>query len=143
MEVLDRKMGLLRTDIATQAAAAAEAHKFNSGSLEPSGDCTPEKLASGVAATAQVCIAQYCICSVHCYEALNCNSKCRCRLRHSRQHVTSGSFACCSAWQGQACSSVSRLTWHALPLLAQPGGTGLLPTPAGPDRAAAPLAHQL
>ena len=51
---MDRKMGLLRMDIAAQAAAAAHAHKFNSGSAEPSGDCTPQKLASGVAATAEV-----------------------------------------------------------------------------------------
>lgn len=54
VEVLDRKMGLLKQDIAAQAAAAAQQHKFNSGSAEPSGDCSPQKLAFGVAATAEV-----------------------------------------------------------------------------------------
>ena len=54
MEVLDRKMAVLKQDISVQAAEAAHKHKFNSGTSEPSGDCSPEKLASGVAATAQV-----------------------------------------------------------------------------------------
>lgn len=47
-------MAALKADIAQQAALAAQRHKFNQGSEHPSGDASPTRLASGLAATAQV-----------------------------------------------------------------------------------------
>ena len=52
--ILDRKMAILRAGIAEQAALAAQRHKFNQGSLQPTGDTSPGRLASGLAATAHV-----------------------------------------------------------------------------------------
>lgn len=53
MAILDRKMAALRTEIARQAALAAQRHKFSQGSAQPTGDASPTRLASGLAATAQ------------------------------------------------------------------------------------------
>ncbi|KAK9797810.1 hypothetical protein WJX73_010321 [Symbiochloris irregularis] len=64
VEVADRRMALLTQDLNAQAAAAAQAHKFNSGTVEPSGDCTPNKLASGVAATAEVMLMAERLCQL-------------------------------------------------------------------------------
>ncbi len=58
--ILDRKMAALKADIAQQAALAAQRHKFNQGSEHPSGDASPSRLASGLAATAQVALLQRC-----------------------------------------------------------------------------------
>ena len=52
--ILDRKMAILRAEISEQAALAAQRHKFNQGSLQPTGDTSPGRLASGLAATAHV-----------------------------------------------------------------------------------------
>lgn len=54
MAILDRKMAALKAEIAQQAAVAAQKHKFNQGSAHPTGDASPRRLASGLAATAQV-----------------------------------------------------------------------------------------
>lgn len=54
VESLDRRMAALREEIETKAAAAAERHKFSAGASEPAADSSPSKLASGVAATAEV-----------------------------------------------------------------------------------------
>jgi hypothetical protein len=51
---LDRKVAALKADMLQQAAVAAQRHKFNQGSEHPSGDASPNRLASGLAATAQV-----------------------------------------------------------------------------------------
>ncbi|BDA42462.1 hypothetical protein COCOBI_03-3520 [Coccomyxa sp. Obi] len=52
--ILDRKMAALKAEISQQAAVAAQKHKFNQGSAHPTGDASPRRLASGLAATAQV-----------------------------------------------------------------------------------------
>ncbi|KAK9909945.1 hypothetical protein WJX75_009855 [Coccomyxa subellipsoidea] len=52
--ILDRKMAALKLEISQQAAVAAQKHKFNQGSAHPTGDASPRRLASGLAATAQV-----------------------------------------------------------------------------------------
>ena len=52
--ILDRKMAILRAEISEQAALAAQRHKFNQGSLQPTGNTSPGRLASGLAATAHV-----------------------------------------------------------------------------------------
>ena len=54
MAILERKMAILRGEISEQAALAAQRHKFNQGSLQPTGDTSPGRLASGLAATAHV-----------------------------------------------------------------------------------------
>ncbi len=54
MAILDRKMAALKSEISQQAALAAQKHKFNQGSAHPTGDASPRRLASGLAATAQV-----------------------------------------------------------------------------------------
>ena len=56
--ILDRKMAALRSEIAQAAALAAQRHKFSQGSAQPTGDASPTRLASGLAATAQVCCSQ-------------------------------------------------------------------------------------
>lgn len=66
MAILDRKMAALRTEIAQQAAIAAQRHKFNQGSAQPTGDASPTRLASGLAATAQVCARCNRLDEVHC-----------------------------------------------------------------------------
>jgi hypothetical protein len=47
-------MAALKQDISEQAAEAAQRHKFNSGATEPTGDSSPRRLTSGLAATAEV-----------------------------------------------------------------------------------------
>lgn len=47
-------MAALKLEISQQAAVAAQKHKFNQGSAHPTGDASPRRLASGLAATAQV-----------------------------------------------------------------------------------------
>ena len=59
--ILDRKMAALKAEISQQAAVAAQKHKFNQGSAHPTGDASPRRLASGLAATAQVS-GRSCIC---------------------------------------------------------------------------------
>ena len=54
MAILERKMAILQGEISEQAALAAQRHKFNQGSLQPTGDTSPGRLASGLAATAHV-----------------------------------------------------------------------------------------
>ena len=54
--ILDRQMAALRAEISEQAALAAQTFKFNQGSMQPTGDTSPGRLASGLAATAQVCM---------------------------------------------------------------------------------------
>ena len=54
--ILDRQMAALRAEIVEQAALAAQTFKFNQGSMQPTGDTSPGRLASGLAATAQVCM---------------------------------------------------------------------------------------
>ena len=44
----------LRAEVAEQAALTAQRHKFNMGLAEPAADASPERLALGLAATAQV-----------------------------------------------------------------------------------------
>ena len=56
MAILDRQMAALRAEISEQAALAAQTFKFNQGSMQPTGDTSPGRLASGLAATAQVCL---------------------------------------------------------------------------------------
>jgi hypothetical protein len=51
--ILDRKMAALKSEIAQQAALAAQRHKFSQGTAQPTGDASPTRLASGLAATAQ------------------------------------------------------------------------------------------
>lgn len=54
VEILDRKMALLREEVAEQAATAALLHKFNSGASEPTGEVTHQRLMQGLAATKEV-----------------------------------------------------------------------------------------
>ncbi len=63
--ILDRKMATLTAEISQQAAVAAQKHKFNQGSAHPTGDASPRRLASGLAATAQVSALLY-LHSKHC-----------------------------------------------------------------------------
>ena len=45
MAILERKMAILQGEISEQAALAAQRHKFNQGSLQPTGDTSPGRLA--------------------------------------------------------------------------------------------------
>ena len=51
---MENRMAAMERDIAAAAAEAAEKHKFNSGAAEPVGATSPARLASGLAATAEV-----------------------------------------------------------------------------------------
>ncbi|KAK9826530.1 hypothetical protein WJX74_000568 [Apatococcus lobatus] len=53
-ERMENRMAAVERDIAAAAAEAAEKHKFNSGAAEPVGATSPARLASGLAATAEV-----------------------------------------------------------------------------------------
>ena len=53
VEILDRKLAALKQEMNEQAADIAQRHKFNSGATEPTGQSSPRRLASGLAATAE------------------------------------------------------------------------------------------
>ncbi len=53
VEILDRKLAALKQEMNEQAVDIAQRHKFNSGATEPTGQSSPRRLASGLAATAE------------------------------------------------------------------------------------------
>ena len=55
VEVLERRMELLRAEIAEQAAVAAHQHKFNYGPSFPSLNASQKSLALGLQATEKAC----------------------------------------------------------------------------------------
>ena len=53
VEILDRKLAVLKQEMNEQAVDIAQRHKLNSGATEPTGQSSPRRLASGLAATAE------------------------------------------------------------------------------------------